>query len=58
MPRPKPLEPKIRLSLELPESSKERLVRLVKRTEALSYTEVIRVALQRYEASLDAQGKD
>jgi Arc/MetJ-type ribon-helix-helix transcriptional regulator len=44
---------KKRLNVILPERSAQRLSALVKRTEATSYTDVLRNALRLYEAIVD-----
>lgn len=50
MPRPPSKEPKIRVNLELPERTRERIDRLQHLSEAETMTEVIRKAVAVYDA--------
>lgn len=46
-----------RVQVEMPESSMERLRRLQDRTEAVSYAQVMKNALQLYEAIVEEQDR-
>jgi hypothetical protein len=58
MPRPKASGASVRFNLEVTEATKDRVLRLMKETEAASMTEVIVRALRLYELLLNKSGDE